>query len=74
MPANTVYVGRPTQWGNPYKTGNRAADVRMYRIWLAFRALLELEDLRGKNLACWCPLTEPCHADVLIEIVRGYDG
>ena len=23
--------------------------------------------LRGKNLACWCKPSEPCHADVLLE-------
>src|SRR3990172_8651772 len=23
--------------------------------------------LRGKNLACWCALDKPCHADVLLE-------
>lgn len=27
--------------------------------------------LRGKNLACWCPLDQPCHADVLLEIANG---
>lgn len=27
-----------------------------------------LHRLRGKNLACWCPLNEPCHADVLLEL------
>ncbi len=27
--------------------------------------------LRGKNLACWCPLGSPCHADVLLEIANG---
>ncbi|WP_201769407.1 DUF4326 domain-containing protein [Paracoccus aminophilus] len=21
--------------------------------------------MRGKNLTCWCPLDQPCHADVL---------
>ncbi len=26
--------------------------------------------LRGKNLACWCPLTDPCHADVLLELAN----
>jgi len=36
-----------------------------------------LDELRGKDLACWCPLTNkdgsphPCHADVLLEIVNG---
>jgi Domain of unknown function (DUF4326) len=27
-------------------------------------------ELRGKNLACWCPLNQPCHADVLLEIAN----
>ncbi len=31
----------------------------------------EIESLRGKNLACWCPLDRPCHADVLLEIANG---
>lgn len=30
-----------------------------------------LHELRGKNLACWCPLDQPCHADVLLEIANG---
>lgn len=28
-------------------------------------------ELAGKDLACWCPLYEPCHADVLLEIANG---
>lgn len=44
-----------------------------------FRAVLptdprRLEAIRaqlaGKNLACWCPLDQPCHADVLLEIAN----
>lgn len=31
----------------------------------------ELPLLRGKNLACWCRLDQPCHADVLLEIANG---
>lgn len=27
-------------------------------------------DLRGRDLACWCPLDQPCHADVLLEIAN----
>lgn len=26
--------------------------------------------LRGKNLACWCRLDQPCHADVLLELAN----
>ncbi|MCL4715487.1 MAG: DUF4326 domain-containing protein [Hyphomonadaceae bacterium] len=26
--------------------------------------------LRGKNLACWCPPDQACHADVLLKIAN----
>ena len=26
------------------------------------------EALHGKDLVCWCPLDQPCHADVLLEL------
>lgn len=28
-------------------------------------------ELRGHDLACWCPLDQPCHADVLLELANG---
>jgi hypothetical protein len=28
-------------------------------------------ELCGRDLACWCPLDQPCHADVLLEIANG---
>ena len=34
LPPNTVYVGRPTKWGNPFKIGvdgNRQKVIRKYR-------------------------------------------
>jgi hypothetical protein len=30
----------------------------------------DLSALRGKNLACWCPIGSPCHADVLLEMAN----
>jgi hypothetical protein len=27
-------------------------------------------ELAGKDLACWCPLDQPCHADVLLELAN----
>ena len=30
--------------------------------------------LRGKDLMCWCPLDQPCHADVLLELANREDG
>ncbi len=32
----------------------------------------ELASLKGHDLACWCPLNQPCHADVLLEIANRY--
>lgn len=32
--------------------------------------LLVVRDLAGKDLACWCPLDQPCHADVLLAIAN----
>ena len=29
-----------------------------------------LHELRGRDLACWCPLDQPCHADVLLELAN----
>ena len=29
-----------------------------------------LEQLRGHDLACWCPPGHPCHADVLLELAN----
>ena len=31
---------------------------------------LDLSELQGKDLACFCPLDKPCHADVLIELCQ----
>lgn len=78
MPENTVYVGRPTVYGNEFdfrKLG-RAEAVQEYRKWLeqhlAAHTYMEahVEALRGKHLACWCPVNQPCHADVLLKIAN----
>lgn len=34
------------------------------------RMLATAHQLRGKNLACWCALDAPCHADVLLELAN----
>lgn len=28
-------------------------------------------ELSGHDLMCWCPLDQPCHADVLLELANG---
>lgn len=29
-----------------------------------------IDELAGKDLACWCPLDQPCHADVLLALAN----
>lgn len=109
MPENTVYVGRPTKWGNPFKlkgdtiyidasyrrkilsrwvfyqVGDIDDVIRLYRLLWIFNHVdpdlqhwhdhfmsLDLMELKGKDLACFCPLSSPCHADFLIELVEAF--
>lgn len=75
IPADAVYVGRPTIWGNPFLIGvitTRELTVAKYREWLlAQPPLVELakKELKGKDLVCWCA-PKACHADVLLEIAN----
>ena len=67
MPPNTVIVSRPSKWGNPYGIlayGRQGALERFERCVLPH---LPVHELRGKDLACWCSLDAPCHADLLLK-------
>ena len=76
MPEGAVYVGRPTKWGNlfviaPNETREEA--IADYGDWIrSFPESVKTAQLqlRGKDLACWCPLDQSCHADVLLEIAN----
>jgi hypothetical protein len=80
MPENTVKVSRPSKWGNPFLVTpeqDRATAVELYRLWMTgwygstlLPATPSVVELRGKNLACWCPLDQPCHADVLLALAN----
>ena len=76
MPVNAIYVGRPTRWGNPYADQDNAELVRLFRencLTPEFICSVRSE-LKGKDLACWCPLDQPCHADVLLKIANEEAG
>lgn len=75
IPDGAVYVGRPSKWGNPFaigRDGTRETVIALYRDYLDVVVLagrLDLSELSGKDLVCWCaPL--PCHADVLLEMAN----
>lgn len=66
-----IDVGRPTKWGNPYRTGSRASRIRRYRRYLTHNIALlrDLHTLRGKRLGCTCA-PKPCHAHVLATLAN----
>lgn len=70
-----VYIGRPSEWGNPFSIGthgDRVGVIELYREWLASRPALMARarvELKGKVLGCFCaPLA--CHGDILLEIAN----
>lgn len=46
------------------------ACVEMYKKWLPTAHWLFPSELMGKNLACFCKIGEPCHADYLLEVAN----
>jgi hypothetical protein len=53
---------------------DRQHAVDLYRALLANNpdyAKRALKGLAGRDLACWCRLDQPCHADVLLELANG---
>lgn len=55
------------------KDATREQAVIMFRAWLDQRPSLAdaaRTELAGRDLMCWCPLDEPCHADVLFALAN----
>ena len=76
MPENTKYVGRGSRWGNPYPIyipSDREVSLDSFGKYL--EGMLQkwpdfLEPLRGYDLACWCSLDQPCHADIILKVLN----
>jgi hypothetical protein len=81
---NPYVIGEPMdlacarRWGFKLKHSEAQARDR-YDAVLLFDALIAFDgaglamirrELAGKNLACWCPLTACCHADVLLRVAN----
>ena len=75
--SSSVYIGRGSIWGNPYKVGarrTRKVAVKLYRrhLYAQLRSgeisLKQLADLHGQELFCaGCRGTAPCHGQVLVR-------
>lgn len=77
-------IGKPTNGGVGWvwltcydrdEPGYRLCDspataVAMFREMMTNHPPKDIGELRGKDLACFCPLDSCCHADVLLEILE----
>ena len=90
MPEGTIYVGRPTRWGSPFRVSNGDCDhpdcgpgahppltidkvLDAYREWVLGMLVKDpnfLDPLRGRDLACFCRESAPCHANVLLALAN----
>ena len=73
--------GQHHAFGHPDKTitsqlvldATREQAVAMYRRFIEQRPSLAeaaRAELASRDLMCWCPDNEPCHADVLLELAN----
>ena len=84
VPEGAVYIGRrmkrggwdlpESKWHSPFhidKGLTRDEAIDKYREYLFSSGLIDdIDELRGKTLACWCaPLR--CHGDLLVELLGG---
>lgn len=77
-----ISCSRPGKWGNPfvvqfdphtdYSPQTAAEAVKLYRAHVdkGFMRIKIRQELRGRNLACWCKPGTACHCDVLLEIAN----
>ncbi len=74
VPADAVYIGRGSKWGNPSRIGSdgdRTTVIAKYERWLREQHYLlrALDELRGCDLVCFCaPLA--CHGDLLLWLAN----
>lgn len=63
-----------SKWCNPYKINNsntRDDVLEKYKVYIEKKLKdkeLDLEELKGKTLGCWCH-PEKCHGDILLELI-----
>ena len=72
---NWIPVDEHGRWSkDPHPPLTREQAVECFRLCAVFDAEQTpgfFAELAGRDLACWCPLDHPCHADVLLDLANG---
>lgn len=86
IPTDAIYIGRPSDWGNPFthltrgtlakfQVATRGEAVARYRAYLHDERpdlLARLSELRGRDLVCWCS-PQACHGHILLELANAQE-
>lgn len=65
-PADAIYVGRGSPWGNPYVVGVHAPRGKCIDLFVEnILPTLDVSELKGKDLVCYCK-PKACHADHIL--------
>lgn len=86
IPQGSVYIGRPSQWGNPAIVGRFFEGTQVNNRYLAVSLFYDhckrfartdpegfskwVLPLIDRDVCCWCPIGEPCHGDILLYLAR----
>jgi hypothetical protein len=78
VPEGAVYVGRAapglkrSPFCNPYAVKAHGLDKALALYAEHIKPMIAgiRAELAGKDLACWCPLDRPCHADMLLHVAN----
>ena len=69
-----VFYYPGSKFANPFKVGTTMSleeCIKMYKEHLKSSGLIDqIEELRGKNLGCWCDQKNMCHAKILVSYLK----
>jgi len=69
------YPKKNSKWANPFtikQYGSREIVLQLYKEYIINKIenkQLDLSELKGKILGCWCS-PEKCHGDILLELLH----
>lgn len=71
-----IYIFPDSKWGNPFTTKEYGSElcIQLYRKHIIDSKLyLQLQELNGKTLGCFCEQNEMCHINVIMEFIQIYN-
>lgn len=77
-PKQVVFPYKGSVWRNPFPVGTTKKkfslnkSLELYEKYLRNELLKthDIEELRNKNLGCWCDPNNKCHVDILLKVLK----